>query len=348
MKNSSNYTLKLFALVFSLAIANFAFAEPFLENFTKAWHETTPFRSPTKRFLGKNTYNTIYWTLANQGIYINQKEFYDIVMTSEERGFMGYHASGHKFRVFQDIIKITIEEKLGIELKKDFHFFRVPGDPYVNDHPTAHDFLIKHYPINDNLPEQRNQLISTNFTLYNNFDQKYECSIVFFEKALSFKPPVFDIKVGYLFDALGMSKDHIAELFQIGEVLEQKETGTLFQLFDLSHQDPKGKNPYSYADTQTYPAKKKGEQVYSNLAMSDLFLSTFDSNFLSQYRIVVNHQNTLNPFSSLYMRRYDLNEAGVVKEYERKLREAIQKIPSDAIRANIFKQKLENYWHIEL
>lgn len=334
---------------FVAAILSFFFcvnvgAEPFLESMDISRKDISPFRSPTKRFLGKHSYSKIYNTLSEQDIYLKHKTFYDRVIMQEERGFMGYHASSHQFRVFQDIVRFTLEEVLELEFKKDFYFFRLPGDPSINNHLNSSDFLNKYRPVNDNEAEQRNQLISTNFSLFNNFDQKYECTAVFFEKALSFKPPSFEKKIGELFDFLGMSKEKIPELLQIGKMIENPSAGTLFQFFDFSHQEPHQKNAYEFIDRVAFPSKKKGEPISYNTTLSDLFLSNYNTQFLDQYRIVVNHYDFLNPYSSVWMRRYDLNDRQVVKEYEKKLRAEISKIPSDRNKAQHYKETLLQYF----
>jgi hypothetical protein len=322
-------------------------AEPFLTNFNAPWQDTDPYRIPTERFLGVHPYSKVNSTLQAQQVYLFQKPFYDIVMKQEERGFIGYNASGHKFRVFQDIIRMTLEEVLGLEFKKDFYFFRYPGDSFTNDHPDAWDFLLKYPSVNDNLPEQRNQLVSANFSLFNNFDKKYECSAVFFENAISYKPPNFDAKVALFFNEMGMETKRIQELFSIGNLIENYQAGILFQFFDLSHQDPFNRNAYEFMDRFIYVCTKKGVPVYNWHTLSELFRGVHNSQFLEQYRIVLNHEAFLNPYSSISMRRYDLNNPSVVNDYEAKLRKVIKSIPFDRSKADHYKLKLMQYWDLE-
>jgi len=335
------------AVSFLLIFTNLpVFAEPFLDNFNAPWQDTDNYRAPTERFLGIHSYQKIHLKLRAQQVNLTQKPFYDIVMTQEERGFIGYSAASHKFRVFQDIIRMTLEEVLGMEFKKDFYFFRYPGDPSINGHSSANDFLSKYPVVNDNLSDQRNQLISTNFSLFNNFDQKYECSPVFFEKTLSYKPPNFDATVERLFNEMGMDKSRIQELFTIGTLIETSQASTLYQFFDLSHQDPFNKSAYEFMDKFTYPCIKKGEPLIYSKPLSELFKGVTNSQFLDQYRIVMNHETFLNPYSSISMRRYDLNDPKVVKDYESKLRAVIKSIPYDSKKASLYKLKLKQYWNV--
>lgn len=346
----------LFTWTASLLLTTPAAADPFLQGLSIEWKDFAPYKEPSKRFLDKNPYKTVESKLRQQGFSIKQKNFYDTVMEQEERGYIGYSASSYAFRVFQDIVKMTLEEVLQLEFKKDFHFFRIPGDPELEDFMSAGEFLSRFPNVNDNLPEQRDQLVSTNFTLYNNYDQMYECSIYYFETAYSYKPPNFEKKIEYLFKQLGMERyakvknkqvDRIAALFEIGMEIEKKGGGTLFQFFDLSHQVPVTHNAYELIDRLTYPAMKKGEPVPYKGILSDLYQGTKGSNFLNQYRIVVNHFDMLNPYGPFYIRRYDLNDPKVVRQYEQKLRSAIRKIVYDKQKAAVYREKLRSYWNFQ-
>lgn len=341
--------MKIMNLKIAMVIGFLAFmhlhAEPFLQ-VDIPWKDRFPYRATTQRFLGKISYNEIDSTLRNQSFVLTQREFFEQVTGQEERGHIGYHASGHRFRVFQDIIRIVFEEVLNLEFKKDFYFFRLPGDPNVFGYSSAYDFLSKNFPIDDNIPYQRDQLISTNFTPYNNYNQKYECTAVFFEKSLSFKPPDFMWNIIVLFDFLGMPDDKIPKLFQVGQMLEEYEAGTLFQFFDLSHQDPKNRNAFEFVDRYCYPCIKKGVPQAINKTFSDLLQGTLDTKFLNQYRIVVDHSCTLNPYGPLLIKRYDLIPHSVIKKYEEKLREIIRSIPYDKGSVKIYKARLAEYWNL--
>src|ERR1700722_2292853 len=245
-----------FLLVFILCRENIT-ADVFIQNLEVIQKEALPYKPSTERFLEVHPYNEVDAVLKKQGIQLKRKNFYDSVVPLEERGHMGYHASSHQFRVFQDIIRMAFEELLGLEFKKDFYFFRIPRDPNLNNHRSASSFLASYSDINDNLPEQRDQLISINFTLFSNFQQKYECTSVFFEKAISYKPPNFEDKISLLFELLGMPQTKIHELFEIGKIIEHPDGGTLFQFFDFTHQLP-SKYPYDLANRVTYFCKKKG------------------------------------------------------------------------------------------
>ena len=308
--------------------------------------DSSPYRFPTQRYLSLHSLTEVNAELEEQGIFLRQYPFYDKLKNQEEPGHIGYHAASHQFRVFQDIIRIVFEEVLGLEFKKDFYFFRIPGDPSLRDYSHAWLFLNDFTTVNDNLPEQRDQLISVNFTLFNNYNQKYECTPVFFELARSFKPPSFQEKIGLLFDLVGMPHDEIPTLFDIGTRIEHLDGGVMFQLFDVSYQIPgMGHWPYEILDIHAYPCIKKGVPTDPNIPLSYLYMQTDGSDFMPQYRLVVNNKSILNPYSTLTIRRYDLNDLEVVKDYERQLRRVIKSISYDPVQANIYKNQLLKYWN---
>ncbi len=325
------------------------FGEPFLPNYNIPQRDFNDYRFPTLRYLGINPRLKVLETLEAQDIRLKQLEFYDNLMNQEERGHIGYHASSHQFRVFQDILRMVYEEVLGLEFKKDFYFFRIPGDPALHDYLSQFDFLKAFPVVNDNLPEQRDQLISVNFTLFSNFKQKYECTPVFFEKAISYKPPNFEDKIALFFDFMGMSHDQIHQLFEIGKIIEHPKAGAMFQIFDLSHhKDPFRNNAYALLGDVCYPCVKKGvPQLAGLFFLPILYGGSYPTEFLDQYRIVVNNREVLNPYSALTIRRYDLNTQAVVKNYEQQLREVIKSIPYDPVQANIYKKQLLQYWNVE-
>lgn len=336
----------IFFLILGMQVG--LFAEPFLEDFDPRWQDIAPYRSTTERFLELHPYSEIIKKTKLSNFNIRQKSFYEVLISNEERGFMGYHGCSHSFRVFQDIIRITLEEIVKFEFKKDFYFFRFPGDPLVNNHSDAKDFLRKHPIIDDNIPEMRNQLISSNFNLYSNYDLLGECSIYLFEKSISYNPPIFEGKIKLFFEEMGMPGDSISELFNIGKMFKDYQAGNIFQIFDLSYQDPFNKRAYEFVDKFNYPSEVKGVPVKTNLLLSDLYHGIEGNQFLRQYRIVVNHAYFLNPFSSITMRRYDLNDAEEVKKYEAKLRTAIKAIPFDSAKVEAYKMKLKIMWKLAI
>lgn len=321
-------------------------ADPFISNFDVPSQESESYRSPTLRYLELNPRDNVMAKLKKQSIQLRQQDFYDRLIKQEEEGHIGYHAASHPFRVFQDIIRMVLEEVLELEFKKDFYFFRLPGDASVFNYADSQTFLSYFHPVNDNEPQQRDQLISVNFTLFSNYNQKYECTPVFFEKAISYKPPDFKDKIALLFEFVGMSPEHIGDLFELGKMIEHPDAGTMFQLFDLSYQHPNLYYAYQILDESGYACIKKGVPLEPQTLLSELYHGKSGSHFLDQYRLVVNYRYILNPYSGLTIRRYDLNSRSVVKKYEQNMRTLIRSIPYDPIKAQMFKKYLLEMWDI--
>jgi hypothetical protein len=343
MKLSKFFIISLVAL-FSLSVR--LGGDLFVPGYEVPVQERDSFRSPTQRYLDFNPRQKVVAKLKKQSIQLRQQSFYDHLIKQEEEGHIGYHAASHQFRVFQDIIRGVLEEILELEFKRDFYFFRLPGDASVHNYTDSQTFLSFFYPVNDNEPMQRDQLISVNFTLFSNYNQKYECTPVFFEKAISYKPPDFKDKIALLFEFAGMSPEHIGDLFELGKMIEHPDAGTMFQLFDLSYQNPSAYYAYQMLDEAGYACIKKGVPLYPQTQLSELYNGVSGSHFLDQYRLVVNYRTILNPYSALTIRRYDLNSRAVVKKYEQNMRALIRSIPYDPIKAQLYKKHLLEMWKI--
>ncbi len=344
-----NYKISFTAAILLASFFTFSqrlCAEPFLSGYSWPVIEQEVYRYPTSRYLDLTPRHEVKARLKKQGIQLRQLEFYEHLIQQEELGHMGYHAASHQFRVFQDIIRCVLEEVLELEFKRDFYFFRLPGDPGLHDYGYAHSFLSLFPEVNDNIPEQRDQLISVNFTLFNNHNQKYECTPVFFEKAISYKPPDFRDKIAVLFDFAGMDPERIGELFEVGKRIEHEDAGTMFQLFDLSYQNPMIYTAYQILDEAGYACIKKGVPLQPQTQLSRLYVGDSGSRFLDQYRLVVNYRQILNPYSGLTIRRYDLNSRSVVEDYEQSMRAIIRSIPFDPLKAHMYKRYLLQQWRM--
>ncbi len=83
--------------------------------------------TPTSRFLQHT--DLVQITQA-----LDQKELASVSLLLEaatkesDKGFFGYHGSTQNYRIFQDVIRAVLEEKLGYAFPKDFYFLRIPGD----------------------------------------------------------------------------------------------------------------------------------------------------------------------------------------------------------------------------
>jgi len=82
-----------------------------------------PYFSPTNRFIQAHGWEKISSGLKNLGVSMVHRNLFDRIWHREERGFIGYHGSTQEYRIYQDIIKIVLEEIIGLISPKTFIFW---------------------------------------------------------------------------------------------------------------------------------------------------------------------------------------------------------------------------------
>ncbi len=341
-----------FTLIFIINSTFFSlYSENFISEFSLVNKDSFSYRAPTERQIEYETSAKIKSTLASTGTPIHYFDFWTKIIANEEKGFFGYQAAKQGYRIFQDIIKMVFEEVLGFEIKKDFYFLRIPLDPSLFELSSAQNFLQLYPHVNDGIPEQRNQIISMNYTLFGNFSDFSQCTVCYFAQNHSWFKINYEEKLQFLFKELGLPTQAISSLFKIGQEIDDYDTGVIFQFFDDSHYNPIDHNPYELVDCFCYPAIGAGPydgQVI--LPLSQIFQSTFAKKFdkgTGQLRLIMNTATTLNPYSELSIRRYDLVDSKLIEKYEVALREKIQSLSRDPILVGLYKNKLKAIWYVD-
>ncbi|MBA2727183.1 MAG: hypothetical protein H0U49_03305 [Parachlamydiaceae bacterium] len=340
-----NKIIILLCLIFHTSIS----AEQFIHDYTVQNKQLEPFSSPTNRQLDFESFSRLKSNLNAIGAKTKHMDWWNDIIRHEERGVFGYHAAKQQYRIFQDIIKMIFVEVLEFEIKNDFHFFRIPLDPILNEYDSSADFLKSHPHPNDRAPPDRDQILSMNYTLYGNSSIELSCSVCYFSKNQSGFNIAYSKKLEFLFNELGMPVKEIQNLFKAGDSIADFETGVLYQFTDLSHQQPNFHNAYELVDQLVYPALKGGKfdnNVHVNL--SDIFLSDLAKRFDSQsgqLRLIMNTATSLNPYSSISIRRYDQLDLKIIEKYESLIRQQIQNLPRNSTKVENYKQKLKAHWH---
>lgn len=317
-------------------------AVPAISSFEMPERPLTNYRSVTERYVEVHGYENILTRLKTQGLNPEYRTFFEQILPHEEKGFFGYHSSVQGFRIFQDIIKFTLEELCDLEIKKDFHFLRVPGSPLLICE-SSKEFNQKNPDIWDDAPDQREQLFSLNYALYGNYTYFGCCTTCYFMNNHSNATIDYQKKLYRFFDQLGLPIESLNSLFEIGKSLMVKENAVLFQLFDFSHHNAY-KNPYSFVDRYCYPASLGGPYRPLEGKLSDLYLSQTANYFLAELRLVINTKDVLNPYGCLTIKRYDRNDSATIERYESALREAIRALPYDPMKVKVYKETLLNMW----
>ncbi|KAF3361779.1 hypothetical protein PHSC3_001669 [Chlamydiales bacterium STE3] len=331
----------LFALIISCYSA--LCAAPSIASFEMPICAKPEYESPTKRFVGYYNYEVVLQTLRTHGLSLEHRNFFEHIIPHEEIGFFGYHSSTQGFRIYQDIIRMVLEEMCEIQIKKDFHFLRIPGKPLLNCQSTQ-QFLNAYPVVNDHMPDQREQLLSMNYALFGNFNNFGECTIYWFTKNTSATTVGFQIQLNYLFELLGIPNDTLPNLFTIGDFLISMDNAVLFQFFDFSHHNAFEKH-YDLVDQMCYDAWPFGvPNLLNRKMMSEMYLGVHSTSFPAQFRLVINNSLILNPYSPLHIKRFERNAPELIREYETNLRKAIRELPYDKIRAMQYRELLLGIW----
>lgn len=295
----------------------------------------TDFLSPTEKYLAVNDISKIKPHLKSIGIRKAHVAIINQVIQEEKLGFFGYHGARREFLIFQDIIRYGIEEILGIPIRSDFHFLRIPGLPNLNV-DSVDEFLEKHpHEINDNLPLERLQLLAMNIALYSPHQEPWELSLHYFSQNTNVAKHNYEKVLIPFFLMLGVDPIYIHEAFEIGESMLTKKSGVLLQFFDNSL--------YRLVDQQTYLAIKKGARYFPSTPLSHLLLDLNQTKF-PQFRLILNNQYTLNPSSSLSIKRYTLTDNQKFESYQNRLREYFQSLPFDKYQSENYREKLLSLW----
>lgn len=318
------------------------FAAPAIPSFEMPARIRPDYKFPTERFTEFHNYEHILQSLKANGMSLEHRNFFEHIIPHEELGFFGYHSSTQGFRIFQDIIRIVLEEVCEIEVKKDFHFIRVPGKPLLS-RQSSQQFLKDHPSVDNYIADQQEQLLSMNYALFGNFNNFGSCTVYYFTENRSASTTVFQAKLNYLFESVGSPPHMISELFAIGNSLMETDNAVLFQFFDFSHYNAFNKH-YQLMDQMSYPALPGGIPHSINKKMSELYLGNQPQHFTEEFRLVINNSHILNPYSSLSIKRYERSDPQKIKEYETKLREAIRNLPHDHAKAMQYRQLLLNLW----
>lgn len=308
---------------------------------------------PTEQLVKREGWKTIEKELTKIKISKNMHPFFNSIAEQESWGHIGYHGATQDYRVYQDIIRLTIEEILGIPVRDDFHFLRIPGDPDLHLDDVEEFYNYWGDDVDNKSKKRAKQLLSLNYGIYSNFDQKGSCSIHLFVKDLSKSEIDYCKYLTPFYNELGISSKSLTTLFNIAHKWLKGDSGILLRLSENSHLSDPYEEAYNYADRQCYPAKRGGYRYGSRL-ISEEFECLMSNQYLDkkakiapQLRILVNNRNTLNPFSHLSVQRWDLYDSDRTRLYESEMREFIKELKSDPLKVEKYREKLMQMWTSE-
>lgn len=288
------------------------------------------YRSPTIRFIEKESLEKISSGLKSLEIKCTYKNFLNPIIENEDLGLIGYHGSTQEFRIYQDIIRWVLEDVVEVPIREDFHFFRIPGDP------SFYHKSMKEYGsyLNDYIPSH---FICLNYAVYSNYKNSFFSTIYYFSKDTSSSDVNFEEKLVLFFDKVGLDKKMIPVLFSIGRTHLSDKTGVLFQLFDMSHLD-NPESPYQYTDPLI------GTFAHNDMPFSEAVQGIEPTHFYLQTRLLMSNYSTLNPNSPLVIKRYEMTDPEIIETYEREMREVIQDLKANSFQLELYKSELISIW----
>jgi hypothetical protein len=277
--------------------------------------------------------------------YEANKDYLFAIMQNEQEGFFGYHGSTRGFRIYQDVIRIGIEEVLGIPIRENFHFMRIPGDRQLTREESALAFLRNHPTPYDLAPDQQRKLLSLQIALHSECEyDSGSCSPYYFLQNSSLTEQSFEKHLRPFFELLGIDQRHIRGAIDIGMKNLPNDRGILIQFFDISQQEDPLKKPYNFVDKHGYPSQPLGVPFTAYLSLPSLYITHKDLDRYPQLRLVMSNRYTLNPNSPIMMMRLDNIDEGIVYNYEQKLRQYFRSLKADPVKKEAYRKALLAYW----
>ena len=299
---------------------------------------STEFESPSKYQITQVTLNQIKYNLRGKNIGLEYRELFDKAIAAEQIGFMGYHGDSLEFLVYQDIIRILVEEILGIPIRKDFHFVSIPwreknslqsleelSQVFVKDVYNSQMVAENTFPLN--------------FTIYANHNRLGLNSVLNFSKNVSDMAIKARKELIQLFEQeLGMDSQLLETLYNVSRQHLDSQTGVLLQFFDSSS------SPYAFGNAVGYASYPNGFIAGIRL-ISEYFLDKGSDEFPHELRLVLNICGVLNPASPIIIKRYTKIQPSKLKAWEQDLRILLRTATVDPIKRDEWRQALLQAWH---
>lgn len=294
------------------------------------------FISPSKRHLEKITLDQIKYNLRGKGVGLDYRELFDKAIAAESIGFMGYHGDSLDFLVYQDIIRIIVEEVLEIPIRKDFHFVSMPLR--MNHSIQSLQDLSKVFA--NKIYYSQSVLESTfplNFCMYSNHNRLGLNTVLNFSKNMG-DTNLQRKELRHLFETLGIDSALLEVIYDTSHQYLDRKAGILLQVFDNST------NPYGFGNTVGYASYPNGFIAENNL-ISEYFLDAHLVDFPQELRLVLDVKGILNPASPISIKRYTKMQPSKLKAWEQKLRELVRASSFDPLKRDSLKQDLLHKWN---
>jgi hypothetical protein len=91
--------------------------------------------SPIQQFLELYSIEEIQYNLRLDDVTLAYNDLFQKAASYESEGFIAYHGDSLDYRIYQDAIRLTLQEVIGIQIPQDFHFLDIPcfGDEILGE-----------------------------------------------------------------------------------------------------------------------------------------------------------------------------------------------------------------------
>lgn len=317
--------------------------------------KTTDYYGPTEMLITRESWEIIEPILiTKRKIPSELFPLFNAIAAEENWGHIGYHGANHGFRFYQDVIKFTIEEILHIPIRNDFQFLRWPGDKDLNLNSVTEfvTYWEKKDAVDNRDKIRSKQLLSMNYGVYSNFDTGGSCSVSLFANDKSSTKIDYVEELIPFYEKIGISKskESLKKLEEIFNNHLTEESGVLLQISEDSHLTHPKKEAYTYTDKQCYPSIRGGipyddklVSAHYKTAMTEDYVNKV-KNISDQLRLIINNQHTLNPYSHLKIKRWDLQNPSKIAKYENAMRAAIRNLKYDKNKWMKYNDYLPKTW----
>ncbi|KAF3361778.1 hypothetical protein PHSC3_001668 [Chlamydiales bacterium STE3] len=292
---------------------------------------------PSKQHINEVTLDKIKYDLRGKGVGLDYRELFDKAIAEENIGFMGYHGDSLEFLVYQDVIRIIVEEILEIPVKKDFHFVSTPLR--MNDSLQSLEGLsglfVKGVYYSQIVVESTFPL---NFAMYSNHNRLGLNTVLNFSKNAGDGANLQRKELQYMFESLGMDSALLEVIYDISHQYLDSKAGILLQVFDNSIA------PYGLGNAVGYASYPNGF-IAENRLISEYFLDSHSADFPQELRLVLGVSGILNPTSPITIKRYTKIQPGKLKAWEQELRGLILSSSFDSIKRDALRQNLLHVWN---
>lgn len=202
------------------------------------------------------------------------------------------------------------------------------------------------FPYWDHRKGQQERVISMNFTLFSNYNNLGESSLYMFLSSYTMgsgdSHAIESLRV--FFQEVGLPTSLAEKLYEKGKkLLSKRDEGCIYQFFDLSP-DRNLTNNYAYASAP-FGIPYKTVTPLEIIQGSQPFFTPTGQTY--QLRLLMANDKTLNPFSTLKIKRYDIHPPATAKKLMEMFKKELKNTKVVQAKKEAYVKKIKKMWKHE-